>query len=87
LSTPAHKFIDKIISTFNTMARLRNAPQNTLLRDLPSKDKMKQAIQWLRENPDEAPTAAARIYNIKKEKSVIKAWQRERKRIRDVNSP
>ena len=64
------------------MARLRNAPKNTLLRDLPSKDKMKQAIQWLRENPDEAPTTAARIYNIKKEKSVIKAWQRERKRIK-----
>jgi len=64
------------------MARLRNAPNNALLRDLPSKDKMKQAIQWLRENPDEAPTTAARIYNIKKEKSVIKAWQRERKRIK-----
>src|SRR5271163_2108139 len=73
---------DKIISTFNTMARLRNAPRNTLLRDLPEKEKMKQAIQWLRENPDEAPTTAARIYDIKKEKSVIKAWQRERKRMK-----
>jgi hypothetical protein len=42
---------------------------------------MKQAIQWLRENPDESPTVAARIHNIQKEKSVQRAWQREKKRI------
>ena len=59
------------------MARLRNAPRNTLLRDLPEKEKMKQAIQWLRENPEETPTTAARVCNIKKEDSVKKAWQRE----------
>ena len=63
------------------MARLRNAPKNTLLRDLPLKDKIKQAIQWLRENLDETPTTAARIYNIQKEKLVQRAWQREKKRI------
>jgi hypothetical protein len=63
------------------MARLRNASKNTLLRDLPLKDKMKQAIQWLRENLDESPTTAARIHDIQKEKSVQRAWQRERKRI------
>jgi hypothetical protein len=42
---------------------------------------MKQAIQWLRENLEETPTTAARVCNIKKEDSVKKAWQRERKRI------
>ena len=55
------------------MARLRNAPRNTLLRDLPEKEKMKQAIQWLRENLEETPTAAARACNIKKEDLVKKA--------------
>src|SRR2546421_332473 len=65
------------------MARLRNAPRNTLLGDLPEKEKMKQAIQWLRENPEEAPTTAARTYNIKK-KALIKAWQRRRKRMKST---
>ena len=55
------------------MACLRNAPRNTLLQDLPEKEKMKQALQWLRENPEETPTTAARAYNIKKEDSVKKA--------------
>jgi hypothetical protein len=63
------------------MARLRNAPRNILLQDLPEKEKMKQAIQWLRENSEETPITAARACNIKKENSVKKAWQRERKRI------
>ena len=65
------------------MARLRNAPKNTLLRDLPDKDKIKLAIQWLYENPDESPTAAACCYNITKEKTLIKAWQREKKRVKN----
>ena len=63
------------------MARLRNPPKNTLLRDLPDKEKIKKAIQWLRENPEESPTTAARICHIEKEDSVKKAWQRERKRM------
>jgi hypothetical protein len=65
------------------MARLRNAPKNTLLRDLSDKDKIKLAIQWLYENPDESPTTAARCHNIKKEKTLIKAWQREKKRVKN----
>ena len=65
------------------MARLRNAPKNTLLRDLPDKDKIKLAIQWLYENLDESPTTAARCHNIKKEKTFIKAWQREKKRVKN----
>jgi hypothetical protein len=68
-------------STFNTMARLRNAPKNTLLQDLPNKDKIKLAIQWLRDNLDELPSTAARIYKIQKEDLVQKAWKQERKRM------
>ena len=74
---------DKKISTFNSVARLRNAPKTTLLRDLPNKDKIKLAIQWLYENPDESPTTAARCHNIKKEKTLVKAWQREKKRVKN----
>jgi hypothetical protein len=76
-------FFHQKISTFNAMARLRNAPKNTLLRDLPDKDKIKLAIQWLYENPDESPTTAARYHNIKNEKTLIKAWQREKKRVKN----
>ena len=31
-------------------------PKNTLIRDLPDEDKMRLALQWLRENPTETPT-------------------------------
>ena len=62
------------------MARLHALPQNTLQRDLPLKDRMKLALQWLRENPTESPTTAARLYHIEKEGSVRTAWMRERRR-------
>jgi hypothetical protein len=55
------------------MARLHALPQNTLQRDLPLKDRMKLALQWLCENPTENPTTAARLYHIEKENSVQKA--------------
>jgi hypothetical protein len=32
---------------------------------------MKLALQWLRENPTENPTTAARLYHIEKEGSVL----------------
>jgi hypothetical protein len=64
---------DQNFLTFNAMARLRNAPKNTLLRNLPDQDKIKLAIQWLCDNPDELPSTAARIYKIQKEDSVRKA--------------
>jgi hypothetical protein len=35
------------------MARLSNLPNNTLLRDMPEKDKLREAIQFLKENPGE----------------------------------
>jgi hypothetical protein len=63
------------------MARLRSAPNDMLHRALPDKDKMKLALEWLCSNPTESLTAAARIYHIEKEKSVQRAWNRERKRI------
>jgi hypothetical protein len=43
------------------MARLCAPPKNTLLRDLPEKDKIKLALEWLHENPDEKPATAARL--------------------------
>ena len=41
---------------------------------------MKLALQWLRENPHERSTTAARIYHIQKTDSVRKAWLREKKK-------
>jgi hypothetical protein len=62
------------------MARLQHAPRNRLLRDLPDKDKIKLALDWLRERPDESPTAAARCFHIKQEKTVQRAWARLRRK-------
>ena len=62
------------------MARLNAIPKNTLLRDLPDKDKMQLALQWLQENPTESPTSAARIHCIANVQSVQQAWRREKKR-------
>jgi hypothetical protein len=62
------------------MARLSNAPTNTLHRDLPEKDKTRLALEWLRDNPSETANTAARIYHIKNEKSLWRAWHREKKR-------
>ena len=62
------------------MARLCAPPKNTLLRDLSEKDKIKLALEWLHENPDEKPATAARVYHIEKENSVQKAWVRARRR-------
>jgi hypothetical protein len=62
------------------MARLQNPPKNAYPRDLPDHDKLDLAIQWLRENPIEKPLTAARIYNIKKEDTLRKRWNRDRKK-------
>ena len=60
------------------MARLRHPAKDTLLRDLPTKDKMKLALNFLRKNLTEKPSTAARLYHIKEEDSVRKTWLRER---------
>ena len=60
------------------MARLAHPPKSTLLHDLPDQDKMKLALEFLRENPHEKPSTAARLYHIVKEDSVRKAWLREK---------
>jgi hypothetical protein len=62
------------------MARLSSNPQNTHPRDLPDKVKMRQALDWLRKNPTEKPTTAARLHYITNEQSVQQAWRREKKR-------
>ena len=32
---------------------------------MPEKDKQREALQWLRENPDETAITATRAYNVK----------------------
>ena len=64
------------------MARLVSLPQiprATLQRDLPLNDRFKLALQWLRDNPTESATTAARCFYITKEDSLRKAWLREKK--------
>jgi hypothetical protein len=56
------------------MARLVHAPDNVHPKDLSIDQKIKLALQWLRDNPRESATVAARLYYIEKEDSVRKAW-------------
>ena len=72
--------INRFFDHGNKMARLNQGPKNTLPRSLPDRDKMPLALQWLRDHPTERPSTAARIYSIKNENTVKKAWQRDRKR-------
>ena len=69
------------MSNSTAIARLSILPINALLRDMPEKDKLREAIQFLKENPEESPTTAARACGIRSEDAVRKAWRRERKRI------
>jgi DDE superfamily endonuclease len=59
------------------------------LRDLPDKQRMRLALQWLRDNPSETPTTAARIHFHedlpKHEASVRVAWAREKKKKEKAN--
>jgi hypothetical protein len=66
------------------MARLSNLPKNTLLRNMPEKDKLRKAIQFLKANPEETPATAVYAYCVRNEDIVRKAWQRERKKIGTV---
>jgi hypothetical protein len=54
------------------------------VRDLPDKKRMQIALQWLRDNPQETPTVAARMHfheDIKRHAvSVRVAWAREKKK-------
>jgi hypothetical protein len=47
------------------MTRLAALPNNTLQRDLPEKEELQQALEFLSENPTEEPTPTARLFNIK----------------------
>src|SRR2546423_6284298 len=69
-----------IFTTLDNMARLRVLSRETLQRDLPNKDKIKLALEFLHENPNETPTAAARLFHLKKEDSVRKAWLRAKRK-------
>jgi hypothetical protein len=61
------------------MARLAQLPRNTLQRNLPEKDKLQQALEFLRENPTEEPTPIARLFNLKKPGTLQKAWIHEQR--------
>ena len=54
------------------MARLSNLPKNTLLRNMPEKDKLCKAIQFLKANPEETPITAVYAYYIRNEDIVRK---------------
>ena len=62
------------------MARLASTLRNSHPKDLLDNQRMQLALQWLRDNPRESATVAARLYFIKKEDSVRKVWLRVRKR-------
>jgi len=69
-------------SDFYNMARLCQLPSGKMISaEMTPKDKMRKALEFLRENPDEKPVVAARIYKIKNEISVRQAWYRERKKL------
>jgi len=61
------------------MARLVHPPKNAHPQNLPTSERMKLALQFLRDNRDEKATTAARTYHLN-ESSVRKAWSRERNR-------
>ena len=63
------------------MARLKGLPRDTLIRDMLEKDKQREALQWLRENPDETAITATRACNVKNYQTLKKVWQREKKKL------
>ena len=46
------------------MARLSNPLKSGLRYTILPKDKTRQALEWLRQNPSQKPTAVARIFHI-----------------------
>jgi hypothetical protein len=74
------KYQSKFSTSDIKMARLAYTPKNIHVKDLPNHQKMLLALQWLRSNPRESPTVAARLHFIEQENSVRKAWLRARKK-------
>ena len=56
------------------MARLSNLPKNTLLRNMPEKDKLRKAIQFLKANPEETPATAVYACYVRNKDIIRKAW-------------
>jgi len=56
------------------MARLSNLPRNTLLYDMLERDKLREAIQFLKANLEETPATTARACCVRNEDIVKKAW-------------
>ena len=69
------------------MAQLSFASKNAHIWDQPVDVKMAQALEWLRENPDEKPTTTARLRYIKNKRSVQRAWRHNRKQLQEVGKP
>ena len=55
------------------MARLSSLPRNILLRDILERDKLREAIQFLKANPEETPITTARAYYVRNKDIVKKA--------------
>ena len=66
------------------MARLRHPAKDTLLRDLPTKDKIKLALNFLYKNPTEKLSTTVCLYYIKEEDLVQKTWLQERNKKKDI---
>ena len=48
---------------------------------MPERDKLREAIQFLKANLEETPATTARACCVRNEDTVRKAWQRERKKM------
>jgi hypothetical protein len=64
------------------IARLALFPKGIFQRNLPEKNKLRQALEFLRENPIEEPIPTTRLFNLKKPGTLQKAWKHERQRVR-----
>ena len=68
-------------ATIIKMARLSNAPKNVLERNLFEKDKLRLALKFLIDYPNEDPAIPVRIWRLNRPNTLYKAWQRERKKM------
>jgi hypothetical protein len=82
VSNRNHNSEIKIADFCSKMARLAQLPKTHTLQNLPDKDKLHLATQWLIENPDKKPTTAARIYRIRNELNLQQAWRRKKESMR-----
>jgi hypothetical protein len=69
------------------MVRCRDSFEINHIRNQPLQIRTQTAIQWLRDNPGERASTAARLHYIKNEKSFQTTWRRARKRDQRSSPP